>query len=293
MNEMSKGMKRANTRPPAVKHQSIGDTDIPYLDYGGDGRPVVLLHATGFLPWLWHPIAGSLSNQFRIIAPYFCDHRDADPHEGGMGWLTLAEDLKRLCGELKLEKPFFVGHSMGATVITLAHVLQGVPAEKMILIEPILLPREFYRIPVAVDQHPLASKAGKRRNYWPNRTEVLNDFKAKKFFQSWDEEVFSLYITHGVTDRDDGGLELTCSPRREAALFMGSMQYDPWPILPKVTCPTLIVEGEISENRHFIDLGRATELIPAGEYILIKNAGHLIPMEKPAETGRIIQSFFG
>ncbi len=281
------------TSQPLVARQDIGDTEIQYLDYGGEGQPVVMLHATGFLPWLWHPIARALSTTYRVIAPYFCDHREADPHEGGLGWLNLAEDLKNFCGELKLATPFFVGHSMGATVITLAHTAYGTPAAKMVLIEPILLPQNFYSATISVDQHPLAAKAVKRRNSWKDRAEVRDDFKAKKFFQSWDDEVFSLYITHGITGNDEEGLALTCSPHREASLFMGSMQFDPWPLLPKVSCPTLILEGETSENKLFIDLQKATDLIPGAKYLLVEGAGHLIPMEKPVETGRIIQAFFG
>jgi lipase len=51
--------------------QDIGDIDISYLLYEGDGPPLIFLHATGFLPWLWHPLARDLSVVYRIIAPYF------------------------------------------------------------------------------------------------------------------------------------------------------------------------------------------------------------------------------
>ncbi|MFZ5569324.1 MAG: alpha/beta fold hydrolase [Thermodesulfobacteriota bacterium] len=279
------------TRPPAVSRQDIGDSEIQYLDYGGDGHPLVMLHATGFLPWLWHPIARKLSATYRVIAPYFCDHRQADANAGGLGWLGLAEDLKQFCQALNLEKPFCIGHSMGATVIALAHTYHGQPAGKLVLIEPILLPRDFYREHISVNQHPLASKAVKRRNQWSTRAEVEEDFKTKKFFQTWDSEVLSLYITHGITGNDAEGFSLTCSPHREASLFMGSMQFDPWPLLPKIACPTLILEGETSENSLFIDLKMATELIPGARYFLVRGAGHLIPMEQPAETGDILMDF--
>ena len=100
-----------------------------------------------------------------------------------------------------------------------------------------------------------------------------------------------LYIKYGMKSGDGGGVQLTCSPQREAALFMGGMQYDPWPELTKVNCPVLVLEGAESDNRHFIDLRRATSLFPRGEHRMIAGAGHLIPMEKPREVVEIIRDF--
>jgi lipase len=277
--------------PPELSRIDIGDAEMQYLAYGASGPAVVLLHATGFLPWLWHPIAESLAEDHRVIAPCFYNHRPSDPFAGGLGWLRLADDLHRMCGRLGLEKPCFVGHSMGATVGMLAHAVQGAPSAGIILIEPIFLPPDAYRRSLSPDQHPLAAKAIKRRNHWPNRKAVWEDFKAKPFFGSWDEAELALYIEYGICEADSGGVTLVCTPWQEAALFMGGVQHDPWPDLPKVTCPALIVEGEMSENRILIDLKRAAALIPRASYAKVLDAGHLIPMEKPIETARLVRSY--
>ena len=41
---------------------------IHYLDWGGDGPPLLLIHATGFLGALWRPIAERLTGRFRVVA---------------------------------------------------------------------------------------------------------------------------------------------------------------------------------------------------------------------------------
>jgi pimeloyl-ACP methyl ester carboxylesterase len=92
--------------------------------------------------------------------------------------------------------------------------------------------------------------------------------------------------------KNGGGLTLACSPEREAAMFMGSSQLDPWPLLSRVPDPMLILEGEQSENRAFIDLKKAAALFPRGRYRMVEGAGHLVPQEKPAETARILREFF-
>ncbi len=277
---------------PEILKQNIGDVEIQYLHYPGDGPQLLLMHATGFNPWLWHPIARNLSPRYRIIAPYFCDHRGGDPENGGVSWMILAQDLAHLCEKLSLHKPYLAGHSMGATVITIAHVNYGLPALKMMLIEPIFLPQLAYRVGITLEQHPIASKSIKRRNTWADEAEARNYLKSKKLFERWNEEMMDLYVQYGMMVDEKGGLTLTCNPRREAALFMGGNQYDPWPLLPKIKCPVLVLEGEASENRIFIDLKKIASLIPNGAYHEVKRAAHLIPMEQPDETARIMLDFF-
>lgn len=284
-------VKAADGHTPQTRTQKIGDAEISYLFYEGDGPPLILLHATGFMPWLWHPLARELAGSYRVFAPYFCDHRESDPENGGLGWMTLAEDLSRFCESLHLDNPFLAGHSMGATVSVMAHATGGLPAAGMVLIEPIFLPSEFYKLNISVEQHPFASKAIRRTNFWRDRDEAGTYLHSRALFQPWDEEVLELYLRYGISG-EDGGLRLTCSPRREAALFMGGVQYDPWPLLPRVSCPVLILEGEKSNNRELIDQNRICSLIPNCTYHRVEGAGHLVPMEKPREVTRLIREFF-
>ena len=67
--------------------------------------------------------------------------------------------------------------------------------------------------------------------------------KSKSLFKNWTEEMLELYITHGMKETKGGGLELVCSPKTEAALFIGGVQYNIWPLLSKISCPVLVIEG--------------------------------------------------
>lgn len=206
--------------------------------------------------------------------------------------MQVAEDLTIFCSRLGIERPGLVGHSMGATVLTLAHAAFGLDTTGLVLIEPIFLPEDFYRIRISVDQHPLAAKSIRRRDRWKDRDEALAYLRSKDLFRSWDDEMLTLYLDYGFTENGAGDLTLTCSPKREASLFMGSVNYDPWPLLPRVSCPTLVIEGSESENRPFIDLKKASSMMPHGKHILMDGVGHLIPMERPQETTWIIKEFF-
>ena len=278
-------------KKPQTRHQHIGDTDVSYLLYDGDGPTVILLHATGFLPWVWHPIARQLSPTCRVIVPSLYDHREASPETGEISWKLLAKDISLFCEMLRIERPFLVGHSMGGIVATIAYGTYGVKAKAMVLIEPIFLPVHFYDYPMTVDTHPLAAKALRRKNYWRDSTEALRYLTSRPLFAAWDREVLDLYIEYGMRKHNDGGLNLACSPQKEAALFMGGMRYNPWPLLPKVSCPVLIVEGETSDNRHVIDLAGVVSALPHGSYRMVPTGGHLLPMEQPETIAGIIEDF--
>jgi pimeloyl-ACP methyl ester carboxylesterase len=277
---------------PELRTENLGDVDLPYLSYDGGESPLIFLHATGFLAALWHPVARALAPTYRIIAPNIVDYRRADPEKGGLSWITIARDIAAFCEKTRIRKPYLAGHSMGGTVLTLAAALYGLSPKAMVLIEPIFLPPEFYRLRMKLEDHPLASKAVRRKNHWQDASEAMEYLKSRTLFEKWDEEVLKLYVDHGMTENEQGGLRLVCSPRTEAALFMGGVQFDPWPYLPKVKCPVLIVEGEKTENKHFVDIQKAVAAFPDASYRMVPATGHLIPMERPAKTAAIINEYF-
>lgn len=269
-----------------------GETNLQYHLYDGDGPTIVFIHANGFNPWLWYPIARELAGRYRIVAPFFCDHRDTDPEKGGLAWTILAHDLISLCGHLNIIDPFMVGHSMGGGVCVLAHGLVADLARKMVLIEPIVLPEYYYQGNLSVDKHPLARQAIRRKNTWKDYAEAESYLRSKPLFHNWDPEMLQLYMSHGMSSGDGGELELTCSPNGEAALFMGSLAQSPWPLLPEITCPVLILEGDKSESHNYLDLPAVTRMLPRGEYRGIPDAGHLMVMENPGQIRRLIHDFF-
>jgi len=283
----------ASAVEPRILRQDIGDAEIPYLSYDGGGPTVLLLHATGFLPRLWHPVARALTPAYRVIAPYICDHRQAEPEDGGFDWLTLARDMSRFCDRLGIGNAFVAGHSMGATVMTIAHARFGLPTERLVLIEPVFLPPPFSGLRLRVEDHPLASRSIKRTNGWPDEEAAMRYLQSRDLFRNWDSEVLQLYLRYGMEPSEEGGLRLVCPPRREAALFMGSIRFDPWPLLPSVRCPVLILEGEESNNKSYIDLAKAASAIPRASHRIVAGAGHLIPMEKPRAVADTLLEFFG
>lgn len=279
------------TEIPELKKQDVGGAELPYLYYAGGARHMLFAHATGFLPWLWHPVIREFIPGYSAWAPYVCNYRSCDPYAGGLKWNIIAEDVGEFCRRQHIETPVLVGHSMGATVLTLAAALHGLRPRGMVLIEPIFLPEEFYSLTPTVQDHPLASKSIKRVNYWASEEEAMAYLKTRSFFSGWDEEVLSLYKQFGMEKLQEGDMRLTCTPESEAAMFMGGWCCNPWPLLSGIDCPVLVVEGGKSPNVALVDVKRAVSLLPQGQYGSVAEAGHLIPMEKPAVITSLIKEF--
>jgi lipase len=276
---------------PELKIHDVGGGELPYLYYEGEAPQILFAHATGFLPWLWHPIIEELTPHKEAWAPYICNYRDCDPESGGLSWDLIARDLISFCSAQNIRDNLAVGHSMGATVLAIASAVFGLLPRGLILIEPIFLPEEFYAMDIQLKDHPLASQSIKRKNSWKDEEAALDYLKSKSLFAGWDEQMLQFYVKYGMEKQAEGDLKLTCAPRNEAALFMGGKSTNPWPLLKKLTCPVLILEGEKSTNKEFIDLKKAVSLLKDGRYQSVPDTGHLIPMQKPQEIAAIIKDF--
>lgn len=280
-----------NLEIPLLKNHDVGGAQLPFLYYEGEAPQILFAHATGFLPWLWHPIIEELTPHKEAWVPYICNYRDCDPESGGLSWDVIARDIISFCSSQNISNNLAVGHSMGATVLTIASALFGLQPRGLILIEPIFLPEVFYEMDIKLKDHPLASQSIKRKNGWKDENAALEYLRSKSLFAGWDEQMLQFYLKYGMEKQAAGDFKLTCAPRNEAALFMGGKSTNPWPLIKKLTCPVLILEGEKSANKEFVDLPRAVSLLADGRYRSVPDAGHLIPMQKPKEVAKIIKEF--
>lgn len=127
----------AGKRPGAIKepvyvvadrysHRVPGPIDIPpdqfvildgvrfhYLDWGGDGEPVLFLAGLGCTAHVFAELAPHLSDRFRVLALTRRGHGLTDQVQSGYALVDAAEDARRLLDAVGIERAHVVGHSMG------------------------------------------------------------------------------------------------------------------------------------------------------------------------------------
>lgn len=92
------------------------DGTIAALDFGGSGRPVLLVHGSGHNAAAWTDVAPHLTEHCRVVALDLRGHgRTAcDSHHAEQYW----RDLAAASHALGWERPVLVGHSMGGYAVT-------------------------------------------------------------------------------------------------------------------------------------------------------------------------------
>src|SRR5262249_59708341 len=100
---------------PASGFVSANGVRLHYLDFGGDGPPAVLHHATGFHAWVWTPIAEALSTRYRVFAVDARGHGDSEKPLDGYRWKAFIADLVAFVEALALRPVLGAGHSLRAT----------------------------------------------------------------------------------------------------------------------------------------------------------------------------------
>ena len=259
---------------------------LHYLEWGGDGPPAVLLHATGFLARLWQPIAEALSERFHVYAYDARGHGDSDKPASDYGWDRLVDDLMGFLNALGLRRTLAIGHSMGGASVAYLAATEPEYISSAVLIEPIIFPP-----PVDGGNDRLVAGAARRRMVWPSPEELIRSYRARPTFTNWREDILRLYAEHGTFRREDGQFELKCPGQIEAQVFQNSFSLDTRRLLPEIRCPTLVLHGQHTEHGLVLAARGIAEAIPDAHLVAIAGAGHLVPMEHPGAVSAEITAF--
>jgi pimeloyl-ACP methyl ester carboxylesterase len=90
---------------------------LNYLDWGGPGPALILLHGAGQNPHFFDDLAPAFSDRFRVVAYARRGHGKSEgkaPYDTG----TLTDDLRGLMDGLGISRAHLAGHSMGGNEIT-------------------------------------------------------------------------------------------------------------------------------------------------------------------------------
>jgi len=264
--------------------------ELAYLDWGGAGPLVVLLHANGFCAATWAPIAEALRRRFRVVALDARGHGDstavdpaADPD--AYAWSVLAADVDRALRALLARTghariAIGVGHSMGGALVAHNAVLHATRFERLLLCDPVLMPpRSPSPAADAPAGNPLAASTRKRRDRFPSPAEAYAHCRSRALYADFTPEALALYVGFGMRETASGELALKCDRDVEAAIFDNGGTLDLMPRIGDLAAEVLILHaGRGGFSRPYYELlaSRAPRARVEGV-----DAGHLFPMDEP------------
>jgi pimeloyl-ACP methyl ester carboxylesterase len=223
-----------------VKVESTDGVTVAVHDLGGDGEPLLICHATGFLGRAYEPLAAFLRERHHVWALDFRGHGDtAPPTNRRFHWDAMADDLEAVIKELTSEPVAVFGHSLGGGVSLLVERRRPGTLKSAYFFEPIIVPAGMERPDV---DNPMSAAALRRRPSFASRGDAMLRYGSRPPLNIFQAGSLAAYIEHGFVDEPDGSVRLKCRPEWEAATF----DADGKPTVEtaaEVTTPTVISVG--------------------------------------------------
>src|SRR5215469_15554076 len=107
----------SDSSPHKSRFVTANGIRINYLDWGGSGPVLILIHGLGDNPHIFDDLAPAFTDRFHVVAYARRGHglsEDKGPYDAA----TLSEDLRGLMDTLKISKAHLAGWSMGGDEIS-------------------------------------------------------------------------------------------------------------------------------------------------------------------------------
>jgi pimeloyl-ACP methyl ester carboxylesterase len=258
-------------------------------DWGGEGQPIVILHATGFLGRVYRPFAVALRSSGHVYSYDQRGHGDSSrPADGDYTWASTTADLKAFIEAMKLKGTRGLGHSAGATAIGALAGTEPELVSRAVLVEPVVFDDEAPES----EENSLYERTLKRKRRFESVDAMFRNLENKPPFDTWRRDMLRDYCEHGTRPAAGGGVELKCPPEIEAEFYARSREYAGLPMILKSRSPLLVIFGEKSDSPGNAIPDKIAAQLENGRVVTVAGASHFLPMEQPEEVIRMATEFF-
>ncbi len=275
---------------PGPRVTADDGVELATWDFGGNGPPIVLVHATGFHAWTWLGVASAMARTHRVWAFDQRGHGTSgpSPDHSYLDWSSFAADLLVVVDALGLERPAGAGHSLGGASLLMAEQRRPGTFSSLYCFEPIVIPpgRSLG------GDDDLAVGARRRRQTFPSAEAAVDNFRSKPPLSVLAAGVVEAYVAHGFAPAGGAGSEavtLRLPGAEEATVYEGAVHTDVYDRLGELALPVTVAGGDIGASTgpgRLVD--HLAELIPGARSQHFSDLGHFGPMEGPAAVADAI-----
>ena len=271
---------------------SVDGVEVAAHELGGDGPPLLIAHATGFLGTVYAPLAAGLGDHFRVVALDFRGHGwSSRPDNGDFNWDRMTFDLLAVADRLGPPPITGFGHSLGGGTLLLAEHERPGTFGSLVLFEPIVFPEDFE----FDGENPMAGPARGRRPSFPSRADALARYASRPPLNEMRPDVLEIYVRDGFVDQPDGSVTLACAPDDEAATFASDTKVRTSTIADVASAVTVLTGAEDDDGPSPARYGPAiVAALPNARLQVHPEVGHLAPFEQPdAVAAMVLESVAG
>jgi pimeloyl-ACP methyl ester carboxylesterase len=260
------------SRPvPRDRFVTVNGLRLRYRDWGGRGRPFLALHGSAAHAHWWDPVAPQLARRLRVLALDWRGHGRSDwPRPAAYRTEDFATDLLGVVERLALDRVIVAGHSMGGhAALAFAawhpHALDRlvvVDAKPMVNLERLL---------------ELRARGARPRLEFPTREAALRRFRLSPPETTAPATRLRAIGTQGIHRLGRGRWAYRFDPECERT----RVPVNTWPLLPRITVPTLIVRGEGSTVLTREVAERMAKAIPSARLEELPGTFHHVMLDAP------------
>jgi pimeloyl-ACP methyl ester carboxylesterase len=258
-----------------MSSDSLLDTvDLAYTAVGS-GPPLVLLHGLGGCQDNWELQLPAFTPHFRVITPDLRGHGQSPKPKGPYRMSQLAADLALLLMRLQARPAHVLGLSLGGAV-----------AQQLALDEP-----QLVRSLVLVNTLPrFVSKEWRQRlmglrrfvgAYLGDMDKIADDVAAR-LFPKIEQSPLRLEAATRLALND---------PAAYRATLWAVARFDVTFLLDLITCPTLVIAGELDTTLPLAPKRLLAEGLPNARFLTIADSAHATPIDQSAVFNAAVLEF--
>lgn len=251
--------------------KKIEDIPVNYIDVG-EGEIVLLLHGWGANITLYQGIIDTLKQGRRVIAPDMPGFGKTP--EPPVPWCVddYVDFVLKFIASFQIQRLSVVVHSFGGRVFFKMNAKEELPftVERAVLIDSAgILPKKTWRQKASLRCYKLGR--------------AFMSTKAMHFL--YPDAVENMRRKRGSSDYNNA------TPLMRATLVK-VVNEDLEPLIHLVTCPTLLIWGDLDTATPIEDARRMEELIADVGLVVCEGAGHFSYAEQPAKVNGALKAFF-
>ena len=268
---------------PTSQYVKVHGVRLHYVDWGGAGQAMLLLHGDMRTSRSWDAVARRLMGEYRIIALDMRGHGDSDWTPRGYRFAERVADLAGFCRLLELREVIGVAHSTGGVGMALCAQENPGLFSRLALLEPMVVVDDRFHKMVAGREHA-------ERTAWKSREELHSYLKQHPATSSWHSEVLRDVVAHEAFQRDDGLYDMKWSSATFNWKDRDGDHVDLKPIFANLGVPILFMRSSGHRTR-IKELNEVQDGIPDFHRLTINNTGHNMYMERPHAIADALKRF--
>lgn len=278
---------------PADEYTTLRGLRFHYRDWGGAGRPVLLLHGLASTCRIWDLTAPLLAADFRVAALDQRGHGQSAQVDSGYDFATVLGDAAAFINHLGWRRPIIVGHSWGADV-----------ALELAATHPKLVGGLIFVDGGAIDisNRPGWTLAQAREEMAPP---IFARFtpdmmwervvSSGRFGPNPPDAVIAAVLANFRT-LNDGTIQSNLRRENHLRIIDALWDHKPFELYPMLQCPTLLLPARqpapdvmARRFRREESMARAESLLPVSKTVWLEDSIHDVPLQRPALLAETIR----